>query len=55
MLAEYLSSIKIFESLTDSEIAALAGIALHKNVEKNTHLFHMGEEMTSFSSWSGVM
>lgn len=48
MLAEYLSSMKIFEALTDSEIAALAGIALYKNVEKNTHLFHMGEEMTSF-------
>src|SRR5699024_12344674 len=48
LLAEYLSSMKIFEALTDSEIESLAGIALHRNVEKNTHLFHMSEEMTSF-------
>ena len=48
MLAEYLSSMKIFEALTDSEIESLAGIALHRNVEKNAHLFHMSEEMTSF-------
>ena len=34
--------------MTDSEIASLAGIALHRNVEKNAHLFHMSEEMTSF-------
>lgn len=47
MLAECLSSMKIFEALNEEEIAAIAEIAYYKNIEKDTHLFHMGEEMTN--------
>lgn len=48
MLEEYLSSMKIFEALNDEEISAVAEISHRKNIGKNTHLFHMGEEMVNF-------
>ncbi|CAM2832530.1 Crp/Fnr family transcriptional regulator [Salinicoccus roseus] len=47
MFVEYLSSMKVFEALNKEEISAIAEIAYHKNIEKDTHLFHMGEGMTN--------
>lgn len=47
MFVEYLSSMKVFEALNKEEISAIAEISYHKNIEKDTHLFHMGEEMTN--------
>lgn len=47
MFVEYLSSMKVFEALNKEEISAIAEISYHKNIEKDTHLFHMGEAMTN--------
>lgn len=47
MFVEHLSSMKVFEALNKEEISAIAEISYHKNIEKDTHLFHMGEEMTN--------